>query len=215
DTAVQRFGGNKEIIIRTFEDTSEEIIGDFRKSFAQNPFEVTRVEKVGPAIGKDLREKAILALVYAMVGICIYISLRFQFKFAVVAIIALFHDVLVSLAALAMTGREISIPVIAALLTVVGYSINDTIVIFDRIREDMKIMRKSGLKDILNLSINQTLSRTLLTSLTTLFVVVSLFVFGGEVIRDFSFVLLVGVVVGTYSSIFVASALLSDWSHKK
>lgn len=214
DAAIQRFGGDKEVIIRTFADTPEVVTEEFRKDFSDNSFEVTRVEKVGPAIGKDLREKALLALLYAMIGICIYISLRFQFKFAIVAIIALFHDVLISISALAMTNREISIPVIAALLTVVGYSINDTIVIFDRIREDLKIMRKSSFKDILNLSINQTLSRTLLTSMTTLFVVLSLFLFGGEVIKDFSFVLLIGVIVGTYSSIFVASAVLADWSHK-
>ena len=214
DVSVQRFGGNKEVIIRTFADTSEQVNKEFRKDFIDNPFEVTRVEKVGPAIGKDLREKALLALLYAMIGICIYISLRFQFKFAIVAIIALFHDVLISVSALALANREISIPVIAALLTVVGYSINDTIVIFDRIREDLKIMRKSSFKDILNLSINQTLSRTLLTSMTTLFVVLSLFLFGGEVIKDFSFILLIGVIVGTYSSIFVASAILADWSRK-
>ena len=215
DASVQRFGGNKEVIIRTFADTSEEVTREFRKDFSGNTFKVTRVEKVGPAIGKDLREKALFAFIYAMVGICIYISLRFHFKFAIVAIIALLHDVFISVAALAMTNREISIPVIAALLTVVGYSINDTIVIFDRIRENLKIMRKSSFKDILNLSINQTLSRTILTSMTTLFVVLSLFLFGGEVIRDFSFVLLVGVIVGTYSSIFVASAILADWRIKK
>jgi SecD/SecF fusion protein len=215
DVAIQSFRDNKEVIIRTFTDTSEVVTKEFRKDFSSNPFEVTRVEKVGPAIGKDLREKAILALIYAMVGICIYISIRFQFKFAIVAIIALLHDILISIAALAITNREISIPVIAALLTVVGYSINDTIVIFDRIREDLKIMRKTPFKDILNLSINQTLSRTLLTSITTLFVVLSLFLFGGEVIKDFSFVLLIGILVGTYSSIFVASAVLADWMGKK
>lgn len=215
DASAQQFSGNREVIIRTFADTSEVVNKEFRKDFAGNPFQVTRVEKVGPAIGKDLREKALLALFYAMVGICIYISLRFQFKFAIVAIIALFHDVLIAISALAFTAREISIPVIAALLTVVGYSINDTIVIFDRIREDLKIMRKSSFKEILNMSLNQTLSRTLLTSMTTIFVVLSLFLFGGEVINDFSFVLLVGVIVGTYSSIFVASAVLADWSHRR
>jgi len=215
DASVQQFGGNREVIIRTFEDISDSVIDIFREDFTGNSFEVTRIEKVGPAIGKDLREKALLSLLYAMIGICIYISVRFQFKFAIVAIIALFHDVLIAISALALTGREISIPVIAALLTVVGYSINDTIVIFDRIREDMKIMRKSSYKDILNMSVNQTLSRTLLTSMTTLFVVLSLFLFGGEVIRDFSFVLLVGVLVGTYSSVFVASSILADWTHRR
>ncbi len=214
DASIQMFGGNREAIVRTFEDTSEEVTKKFREDFAGNPFEVTRVEKVGPSIGKDLREKALLALFYAMVGICIYISLRFQFKFAIAAIVAVFHDVLISVAALTMANMEISLPVIAALLTVVGYSINDTIVIFDRIRENLKTMRKSSFKDILNLSINQTLSRTLLTSLTTLFVVLSLFLFGGEVIKSFSFVLLVGIIVGTYSSVFVASAVLADWRRR-
>ena len=214
DASVQRLDKTRGVIIRTFSDTSEEVTKEFRESFSDNPFKATRVEKVGPSIGKDLREKALLALLYAMIGICIYISLRFEFKFAIVAIIALLHDVLVSVAALALTGREISLPVIAALLTVVGYSINDTIVIFDRIREDLKIMRKANFKDVLNLSINQTLSRTILTSMTTLFVVLALFLFGGEVIRDFSFVLLIGVLVGTYSSIFVASSLLADWRRR-
>jgi len=215
EATIQTFGGNREVIIRTFEDTSDMMTERFREDFAENTFEVTRVEKVGPSIGKDLREKAFLALIYAMAGICLYISVRFQFKFAIAAIIALFHDVLISVAALALTGREITLPVIAALLTVVGYSINDTIVIFDRIREDLKIMRKSGLRDILNLSVNQTLSRTLLTSATTLLVVLSLYLFGGEVIKDFSFVLLVGVMVGTYSSVFIASPILLDWQLKR
>ena len=215
NASVQRFGRNKEVIIRTFADTSEEVTKELRKDFSGNPFEVTRVEKVGPSIGKDLREKALFALLYAMVGICIYISLRFQFKFAIAAIIAIFHDILISVAALSIANMEISLPVIAALLTVVGYSINDTIVIFDRIREDSKIMRKANYKDILNLSVNQTLSRTVLTSLTTLFVVLALFLFGGEVIRTFSFVLLIGVFVGTYSSVFVASSILADWGGKK
>ncbi len=215
EASVQRFGRNREVIVRTFSDTSRQLADAFRERLAGNPFEVTRVEKVGPAIGKDLRRKAILALIYAMIGICVYIAIRFEFRFAIAAIIAVFHDVMISVAALTFAGMEISLPVIAALLTVVGYSINDTIVIFDRIREDLKIMRKASYKDILNLSINQTLSRTLLTSLTTLFVVLSLFMLGGEVIRNFSFVLLAGIIVGTYSSIFVASALLVDWSGRK
>ncbi len=215
DVPIQIFGAGREMIIRTFADTSEEVTRQFRQDFSGNSFEVTRVEKVGPSIGRDLREKATWAFFYAMIGICIYISLRFEFRFAIVAIIALLHDVLVSVAAVALTGREISLPVIAALLTVVGYSINDTIVIFDRIRENLNVMRKSKFNDILNLSINQTLSRTLLTSVTTLFVILSLFLFGGEVINDFSFVLLVGVLVGTYSSIFVASSILADWRGKK
>jgi SecD/SecF fusion protein len=212
---IQQFGENKEIIIRTFEDTSDSVITKFREVFKDNPFEILRVEKVGPAIGKDLQEKAVWALLYAMIGICLYISVRFEFRFAIAAIAALLHDVLISLGAIAITGREISLPVIAALLTVVGYSINDTIVVFDRIREGRRLMRRSDYNTIINTSINQTLSRTILTSLTTLLVVLALYFMGGEVINDFAFVLLVGVVVGTYSSIFIASPLLIDWPGRR
>ena len=155
------------------------------------------------------------ALFYALLGICVYISFRFEFRFAIAAIIALFHDVLVSIGAIALTGREISIPVVAALLTIVGYSINDTIVVFDRIRERRHIMKKADLNTVINTSINQTLSRTFLTSLTTLLVVVALYILGGEVINDFAFVLLVGVIAGTYSSIFIASPILADWPGRR
>ncbi len=215
ESAIQQFGEGKEIIIRSFSGKTEEIISGLRERFGPESFEVMRVETVGPAVGEDLRRAAIKALIFAMIGMCLYISFRFEFRFAVTAIIALIHDVLVSLGMIALTGREISLPVIAALLTIVGYSINDTIVLFDRIREDRKFMRKAGQEEIINTSINQTLSRTVLTSLTTLVVVLALFIFGGTVINDFSFVLLVGVIVGTYSSIFIASPLLIDWPGRK
>jgi preprotein translocase SecF subunit len=161
-----------------------------------------------------LTAKTASALLFALLGICIYISLRFEFRFAIAAIAALFHDVLIAAGALSLTGREFSVPVIAALLTVVGYSVNDTIVVFDRIRENLRLMRKSKYEEIINVSINQTLSRTLLTSLTTLLVVSALFFLGGAVINDFAFVLLVGLIVGTYSSVFVASPILVDWRRK-
>jgi SecD/SecF fusion protein len=214
DSPIQQYRDKKDILIRTYADRSDKIVEKFKAAFSQNPFKILRIEKVGPAVGRDLTAKAISALLFAVVGICIYISLRFEFRFAMAAIIALFHDILIAAGALSLTGREFSIPVIAALLTVVGYSINDTIVVFDRIREDLRIMRKATYREIINTSINQTLSRTLLTSLTTLLVVGALFFLGGAVINDFAFVLLVGVIVGTYSSIFVASPLLVDW-HKK
>lgn len=213
--SIQIFSGNKEVIVRTSTDTSDAVTAQFNKDFSGKPFSVTRVEKVGPAISKDLTKKAILALFYAILGICIYVAMRFQFKFAIASIIALFHDVFVSIAAIALTNREISLSVIAALLTIVGYSINDTIVIFDRVREDLKMMRKSSLKDILNLAINQTMSRTILTFSATFLVVLALFFLGGEVINDFSFVMLVGMVAGVYSTVFIAGALLIDWSPKK
>jgi SecD/SecF fusion protein len=213
DAIIQQFSGNREVIIRTMRDISKELSATFKERFERGSYDLVRMERVGPAVGEDLRRKALLALFYAIIGICIYISFRFEFRFAIAAIIALAHDVLVSVGALSLTGRQLSLPVIAALLTIVGYSINDTIVIFDRIREDRRLMRKADYKTIINTSINQTLSRTLLTSLTTLLVVLALYVLGGEVINDFAFTLMVGVLVGTYSSVFVASPLLLDWPH--
>ena len=215
ESAIQQFGEGKEIIVRSLSGKNKEISDGLNEKFGEGSFEVMRVETVGPAVGADLRKAAVKALIFAMIGICLYISFRFEFRFAITAIIALAHDVLITLGMLALTGREVSLPVIAALLTIVGYSINDTIVLFDRIREDRKFMRKASQEEIINTSINQTLSRTVLTSLTTLLVVLALFVFGGKVINDFSFVLLVGVIVGTYSSIFIASPLLIDWPGRK
>ncbi|MEA3490172.1 MAG: protein translocase subunit SecD [Candidatus Omnitrophota bacterium] len=215
EAAIQQFGEGREYIIKSYGVKTETILEGLREKFGEGSFEMMRIETVGPAVGEDLRRAAVKALIFAMIGICLYISFRFEFRFAITAIIALIHDVLISLGMIALTGREISLPVIAALLTIVGYSINDTIVLFDRIREDRKFMRKAGQEEIINTSINQTLSRTVLTSLTTLLVVLALFLFGGKVINDFSFVLLVGVIVGTYSSIFIASPLLIDWPGRK
>ncbi|MBD3295736.1 MAG: protein translocase subunit SecF, partial [Candidatus Omnitrophica bacterium] len=199
----------------SLEDQAESVKQGLKDRFGADNVRELRVETVGPAVGADLREAAKKALLFALVGICIYISIRFEFRFAITAIIALAHDVLFSLGMIAVTGREISLPVIAALLTIVGYSINDTIVLFDRIREDRKFMRKASQEEIIDLSINQTLSRTALTSVTTLLVVLALYIFGGTVINDFAFVLLVGILVGTYSSIFIASPLLIDWPGRK
>jgi SecD/SecF fusion protein len=215
EASIQQFGSDKEVIIRSYSENSEGIISALENTFGEGIFRIMRVETVGPAVGADLRKAAYKALLYALIGICLYISLRFEFRFAITAIIALAHDIAFSLGMIAITGREITLPVIAALLTIVGYSINDTIVLFDRIREDRKFMRKTSQADIINLSINQTLSRTVLTSLTTLLVVLALFIFGGKVINDFSFVLLIGILVGTYSSIFIASPLLVDWPSRR
>ncbi|MEA3560480.1 MAG: protein translocase subunit SecD [Candidatus Omnitrophota bacterium] len=213
---IQHFGNDKEVIIRTGEDGHGQISLKFKQVFRDNPFELLRVEKVGASIGSQLRIKALTALLLALLGSCIYITVRFEFKFAIAAIAAIFHDVLFTIGVFVLAGREISLPVIAALLTIVGYSLNDTIVVFDRIREDLKLMRKADHRTIINTSINQTLSRTLLTSLTTLLVVLALYLFGGEVINNFAFALMVGVLIGTYSSIFIASPLLLFlWSKKK
>ena len=173
--------------------------------------EIVSIDMVGPQVGKDLRSQAIKATFWVLIGILIYISWRFKFKFAIGAIVALLHDVLITLAMFVIFHKPITLSVVAAILTIIGYSLNDTIVVFDRVRENLKFNRKSPLKDILNRSINQTLARTLLTSLTTLIVVFVLFLFGGDVIHNFAFALLIGIIVGTYSSIFVATPVYYDW----
>jgi preprotein translocase SecF subunit len=216
DAEIQKFAQGREFLIRIKKQEVGTTVGDeikqaFARDFPDNTFEVRREEKVGPKIGEELKGKAVWAIIYAMLGILIYISWRFEFKFAVGAIAALFHDVLITVGIFSILNKEISLAIVAALLTIVGYSLNDTIVVFDRIREDLAIMRGKGYGDIINASINQTLSRTIITSFTTLVVVFCLFLLGGEVIRDFAFALMVGVVVGTYSSIFVASPILLEW----
>lgn len=211
---IQTFGEDNNIIIRTEGQESSKITQAIKDNFKDNQAQTVRVEEIGPTIGKELRYKALIAIGLAIVVICIYITFRFEFKFGVCAIIALLHDVIVTLGIYSISGRELSLPIIAAILTIIGYSLNDTIVVFDRIREDIHLMHKANFKNIVNRSINETLSRTIITSLTTLLVVVSLYLFGGSVINDFAFVLLIGVVVGTYSSIFVAAPILVEW-HKK
>lgn len=210
---IQGFRGNKDYIFRTQSGAVKTIEQQLRTSFSDKPFIVMRTEEVGPVIGAKLRRQALIALALAMLIMIAYISYRFEFKFAAAGIIAIFHDIAIATGLCILTGRQLSLPIIAALLAIIGYSINDTIVIYDRIREDKKLMPKSPFKDIVNTSINQTLSRTLLTSLTTLIVLVCLYFFGGEVINDFAFAMLIGVITGTYSTIFVASALVSQW-HK-
>jgi SecD/SecF fusion protein len=207
----------KDIVIRTYADTSRQITEKFKEVFKDNKFEVLRVETVGPVAGRDVTMKAIWAVVLAMAAILAYVAFRFDFKFAVGGVIAVVHDVCVCLGALAITHREISLPVLAALLTIVGYSINDTIVICDRIRENRKLMYKSDLASIANMSINQTMGRTLLTSLTVFLVVLCLYFFGGQVINDFAFVFLVGTITGVYSTVFVAVSMALDlpWGRKK
>ena len=174
---------------------------------------------VGPKVGKDLRKKGMLAVTFSILGMLIYIWWRFELRFGVGAIFCLIHDVCITLGALSLTNKPVDLPIIAALLTVVGYSVNDTIIISDRIRENLKKMGRGRLPDIVNKSINQTLSRTCITAGTTLMVVVALYFLGGEVIHDFAFTLIVGIVAGTYSSIFIASPLLIVWEklfpHKK
>ena len=266
DSIVQAFGekGKSEYLIRiskTDVDLSG-LSGEVKKSlntmFGEANVEVRRVDMVGPKVGKDLREKALFAIFYALLFMVIYISGRFEYKwtmsiimaaslafgvyiisaigmsiiwliaaallitiglcwflrleYALGAIVALFHDVIITMGAFALTNREITLPVVAALLTIVGYSLNDTIVVFDRIRENYRRQRNRDFAEVINHSINETLSRTLLTSATTLTVVGSLFILGGGVIHDFAFALFVGILTGTYSSIYVASPVLLIWS---
>ena len=176
---------------------------------------ILSIDKVSPKVGSELSGKAIMAILYAITLILIYISFRFEFTFAIGAIAAIAHDVTITLGIFSILGYEISLSVIAAFLTIVGYSLNDTIVIFDRIRENLKILKRESVIETVNKSINESLSRTIITSLTTLFVVLTLFFFGGEVIHYFSFALIIGVLIGTYSSIFVASLIVVYMQPKK
>ena len=169
-----------------------------------------RTETVGPRIGSELRTKAIWAVLGSLAGILLYVGIRYEFKFAFGAVVALFHDVFITLGMLCFTGREVSLTVLAALLTIAGYSINDTIVVFDRIRERSRALRKETHSGVMDIAVNETLSRTVITSLTVFLTALALFVWGGEVLHDFSFAMLVGVGFGTYSSVYVASALALD-----
>jgi len=170
-----------------------------------------RLEKVGPVVGEHLRHQAFVALAIALAGILAYVTVRFRFRFAVVSVAALIHDAIITLGVFSLTGREVSLPFIAAILTIVGYSLNDTIVVLDRVRENWKDLRPKGIITVINDSINQTLSRTINTSLTTFLPVLTLFIWGGPVIANFAFALLIGIVVGTYSSIYIAGTLLGEW----
>ncbi len=217
--SVQAFGekeANEYLITMTkttgeLEGLSEDVKIALNNRFGRESLEVRRVEMVGPKVGKDLRRKGMLAVIFSLLGMLMYIWWRFELRFGVGAIICLIHDVIITLGALSLTNKAVDLPIIAALLAVVGYSVNDTIIISDRIRENLKKMSRGRLRDIVNKSINQTLSRTCITAGTTLMVVIALFSLGGEVIHDFAFTLLVGICIGTYSSIFIASPLLIVW----
>ncbi len=215
---VQRFGDDaNEYLLRAqntsaeLEGMAQQVGGALEKVYGAGKVDIRRVEMVGPQVGKDLRKKGLMAILYAMIGILIYVTWRFEFRFAVGAILALVHDVLITLGAFSLTNKEIDLPIIAAFLAIIGYSLNDTIIVYDRIRENRGKMDKAGFPEIVNRSVNETLSRTILTSGTTLLVVLALFLFGGGVIHNFAFAMLVGIIIGTYSSIFVASPLLIFW----
>ena len=226
DVNIATFGpaANHEVLISLPEQTNEGALDTGREQIEgalhahyNNPFSIRNVDIVGPTVGRQLEKQATLATLYSMAGMLIYLWFRFQLIYGVAAVVACFHDTLITVGAFALLdsfgfkGMEISLTVIAAILTLVGYSMNDTIVVFDRIRENLRISRREPLPDLVNRSINQTLSRTVLTSGLTFLTVLSLFIFGGQVLKGFSFALVVGILIGTYSSIAVAAPMLVAW----
>jgi preprotein translocase subunit SecF len=209
---------NNEVLIslpeqanETSLDASQKLIVDALHAHYNNPFSVRHVEVVGPTVGAQLKKQALGATLLSLAGMLVYLWFRFQLIYGVAAVVAVFHDTLITLGAFALTREEISLTVIAAILTLIGYSMNDTIVVFDRIRENLRLTRRESLPELVNRSINQTLSRTVLTSGLTFLTVISLFLFGGPVLHPFSFALVIGIVIGTYSSIAVAAPMLVAW----
>ncbi|MCK9571916.1 MAG: protein translocase subunit SecD [Candidatus Omnitrophica bacterium] len=216
DASIQQFKDNpKVILIRTSADNNIALTQELKKAFPNDDLQILKIERVGPVAGKHLKEKAIKALFWSIIGILIYVSFRFKhFNFAAAGVIALLHDVLVTLGVMSLTNRQIDLLSITAFLTIIGYSINDTIVIYDRVRENSRLYRKLSLRELINLSVNQTLARTLLTSGVTLCVVLAILFFGGDVLSNFAFALFVGFISGVYSTVFIASPLVLSWGRK-
>jgi preprotein translocase subunit SecF len=217
DADLQEFGQENKLLIRVKASTTieekvaERVVGVFAKEFSSNHFVVESSTEIGPTIGKKLQEDALVAIVISFAGIILYIAARFEFRFGIAAAIATFHDVLAVLGAFYLLDREITLLVVTALLTLAGYSLTDTVVVFDRIRENLRTRRRDTEETMINNAVNQVLSRTIVTSLTVVLVLIPLTVAGGEVLHDFSLALLWGVIFGTYSSVFVASPLLLLW----
>jgi preprotein translocase SecF subunit len=219
---VQRFGDPSDAVVRVQgpPGQEEEFGRRIEEKLREAPelegrsFSIVRTEAVGPKIGAELKQQAVLAILYALGLILIYVAFRFDLKFGVAAIVATAHDIVLSVGTFSLTGKEISLAVVAAFLTIVGYSLNDTIVVFDRIREDLKAMRRETYEEVVNRAVNETLSRTILTGGTTLLVLLFLFFMGGEVIHDFAFALIIGILIGTYSSIFIGAPLVVDWKQR-
>jgi len=216
NSIIQQFGP-QEIVVRVGEGTTDlkslsgKVEEKLNNTFGQNAVEMRRVEMVGPKVGKDLTKKALLAIFFSWIGILIYVGFRFEFRYAAGGILALIHDTIITIGAFSLLNKEFDLTIVAALLTIIGYSINDTVVIFDRIRENARKNIKKPLAETINDSINQTLSRTILTAFTVFLVLLSLFFFGGPVIHDFAFALIVGVIVGAYSTVFIASPFVLVW----
>lgn len=215
DLQVQRLGEeHNEFLIRfkgeekDLDSLSASITNIFKEKYGDGSFEILKVDMVGPKVGKELRNSGFYAILYALIGILIYITIRFDFKYSPGAVLCLVHDVIITIGVFSLLQREFSLTTIAALLTIVGYSLNDTVVVFDRIRETVGKTKGVIASSLVNKALNETLSRTTLTSLTTLFVVIALFFFGGLVLRDFALALLIGITIGTYSSIYIASPIM-------
>jgi len=217
--SIEDFRASKGGLLKSVDELSgvrgvtPQILQVLKAQCTLGPFTILSADVVGPKIGKDLQRQAILATLYALGGMLVYIAFRFEWIYGVAAVIAVFHDTIITIGLFSIFNKEISLTVVAALLTLVGYSMNDTIVVFDRIRENLKLMRRESLENLINLSVNQTLSRTILTSGLTLLTALSLFLFGGQVLNGFAFALVVGIIVGTYSSIFIASPILVFWQN--
>jgi len=218
DAVVQKFGGEDEFLIRLektsedLEEASKKIQTSIKEQFKDQPPEIRRVEVVGPKVGKDLKEKALWAVGLSFLAILIYVAFRFhEFAYGLGGIAALFHDIIITYGVISIFNIEYSLTLLAVILTIIGFSINDTIVIFDRVRENIKKMRKENLETIFNVSINETLGRTILTSGTVMMVVIILFFFGGPVIHDFAFTLMIGLISGTYSTIYIAGPVVLLW----
>ena len=210
--SISEFSSANEVVIRVRTSSSSVTtdMGDVAREVLKGSgnFEIRRVDIVGPKVGNELREKGIMAMVLAIIGILIYVSFRFEWRFALASVVALIHDISIAMGAISLFSIEVNLDILAAMLTLLGYSLNDTIIVFDRIREGINTMKSALLSNVINESVTRTLSRTTLTSLTTFFVVLTLWMWGGEIIHGFGFTLLVGIIVGTYSSIFVASPIL-------
>ena len=206
---------NNDVLIRCQaqdETVRRQVLDTLKKDFGE--YTILKIDKVGPVVGDELRTQAITSLLLAIAGILLYMAFRFKFRFGVAAVLALVHDSILMLGAYSLTGKEVSVSFIAAVLTIVGYSLNDSIVVLDRIRENWGHVRNDGIEKLVDTSLNQTLSRTINTSLTTLLPVIAMYVFGGEVISNLAFAFLIGILVGTYSSIYIASSIVVEWYNR-
>lgn len=222
---IKTMGDNKNLLLRTpiqgeGQTVSDKIQSAIQKGFAGNNFKVMRIDKVGPKIGKELTENALKAVLFSLLGILIYLSFRFQFVYSFGAVIGLFHDVFITISAVAIFDAllpnlqlELNQTMLAAFLTLIGFSVNDTVIVFDRIRENIRLFKNEDIEQVMNKSVNATLSRTIITSGTVFLTVLVLFIFGGEVLRGFAFTFGIGIITGTYSSVFVSSSIVVDWKH--